>query len=271
VLLRPRDSSLVRDDALRMAVKKESTGCIPCAEAYKDLARKNGASESQIRAAIDSTQQVRSTSGADGLRDGTLSPAQGAYKPTSSGIYVKSAALAPATFAGAVPTLDVLAADRSITPEQEPIDRQLRAATAMKLRLAPPRHRKAKVDPFGIDGATNPGIGGNAINPGVHINTGNVGWFGSYTFSVPFVYWPTGTVGGVGDCNPAVNNCAPCATNCNTLTPVINNWNCCAHHACFAGNGAVLWQFWISGCGCGGDFDYSPQSGYTQFASVGCS
>jgi hypothetical protein len=115
------------------------------------------------------------------------------------------------------------------------------------------------------------------LNPGVYINTGDVNgpnnaYFGpSYTPSKSFVFWPTGTVCGVGECGPAVNGCAPCNPNCNTLTPVINNWNAHAQYACFAGQGSVVWQFWISGCGCGGDFDYSPQSGYVNFNAAGCS
>jgi hypothetical protein len=28
---------------------------------------------------------------------------------------------------------------------------------------------------------------------------------------------------------------------------------------------AVMWQYWLSGMGCGGDFNYSPQSGYSAF------
>ena len=115
------------------------------------------------------------------------------------------------------------------------------------------------------------------LNPGVYINTGDVNgpnnsYFGpSYTPSKSFVFWPTGTVCGVGACGPAVNGCAPCNPNCNTLTPVINNWNAHAKYACFAGQGSVVWQFWLSQCGCSGEFDYSPQSGNVNFTAVGCS
>ena len=33
----------------------------------------------------------------------------------------------------------------------------------------------------------------------------------------------------------------------------------------FAGQGAVIWQYWLSQFGCAGDFNYSPQSGYQKF------
>lgn len=42
----------IRDDAIRMAIKKASTGCISCADGYFALARTNGASQADIAAAI---------------------------------------------------------------------------------------------------------------------------------------------------------------------------------------------------------------------------
>jgi hypothetical protein len=31
---------------------------------------------------------------------------------------------------------------------------------------------------------------------------------------------------------------------------------------------SVVWQYWLSGMGCGGDFNYSLQSGYSKFTPV---
>jgi hypothetical protein len=118
--------------------------------------------------------------------------------------------------------------------------------------------------------------GGNytTLSPGVYFSqSGNGNLFASnYVPSQPFAFWGTGNVQGVGNCNPAVGNCPPCRSGCDTLTPVQNNWNNYVRHACFAGQGILIWQFWISNCGCSGDFDYAttayPLPGY--WPPTGC-
>jgi len=47
--LRPKDPARIRKDALRVAARKLSGGCRPCADAYVDLARRNGAGEEEVR------------------------------------------------------------------------------------------------------------------------------------------------------------------------------------------------------------------------------
>jgi hypothetical protein len=106
------------------------------------------------------------------------------------------------------------------------------------------------------------------FNPGVYINVNDYNGPNHHYFSSgwgpgqPVVLWVTGDQTSVP--------CAPCATNCNTLTDVQNRWNNTIRHVCQFGNGAQLWQYWVGSCGCGGDFDYSPQSGNTNFTSGSC-
>lgn len=49
---RAKEPAEVVRDALAMAVRKRLDGCDPCVEAYLTLARKNGASDQQIAAAL---------------------------------------------------------------------------------------------------------------------------------------------------------------------------------------------------------------------------
>lgn len=109
---------------------------------------------------------------------------------------------------------------------------------------------------------------GVTFTPGVYIGLNDINGPNHYYFdpswvSSAFVFWVTQDQ----TCAP----CAPCSSSCNTLTDVQNRWNNTIRHACFAGNGAVVWQYWVGSCGCGGDFDYTPQSANTYFTPVGCS
>ena len=99
--------------------------------------------------------------------------------------------------------------------------------------------------------------------PGVYINNSDRNnWFPSdYVPAVPFVYWVAGG-------RYANTMCPPCAENCDTLTPVAQNWRDAVVNETFAGQAAVIWQYWLSGAGCGGDFNYSPQTGYHVFTPV---
>lgn len=99
--------------------------------------------------------------------------------------------------------------------------------------------------------------------PGVYINNSDRdNWFPhDYVPAVPFVYWVAG--------GPHANSmCAPCAQDCDTLTPVVQSWRDAVGNESFAGQAAVIWQYWLSGAGCDGDFNYSPQSGYHVFTPM---
>lgn len=39
----------IKADALEMARRKQRDGCLPCAQAYVDLARRHGASEAEVQ------------------------------------------------------------------------------------------------------------------------------------------------------------------------------------------------------------------------------
>jgi hypothetical protein len=96
--------------------------------------------------------------------------------------------------------------------------------------------------------------------PGVYINNNDkTNWFPSdYISQVPFVYWVAG--------GPESGTmCAPCAPICQTLPPVMQSWKNSVSLETFAGQKAALWQYWLSGSGCQGDFNYSPQTGYHAF------
>lgn len=99
--------------------------------------------------------------------------------------------------------------------------------------------------------------------PGVYINNSSRDdWFpASYTPRVPFVYWLAG-----GEW--AGTMCAPCDATCDTLTPTRDAWNNSVSQESFGGQYAALWQYWLSDFGCGGDFTFSPQSGYQTFTPL---
>jgi hypothetical protein len=110
------------------------------------------------------------------------------------------------------------------------------------------------------------------LTPGVYFNMSDSGsWFsGAYMPSQPFVYWGVGNIQGVCACSCATANCAPCDPSCDTLSAVEERWQAAVVRQCFAGQRIVIWQFWISSCGCSGNFDFSPQSGNPRFLPAGC-
>jgi hypothetical protein len=99
--------------------------------------------------------------------------------------------------------------------------------------------------------------------PGIYINNSDkANWFPSdYKPSVPFVYWVAGG-------KLAGSMCAPCKTGCDTLGDTADAWKSDTQLLSFGGMAAVVWQYWLSGMGCGGDFNYSLQSGYSKFTPV---
>ncbi len=99
--------------------------------------------------------------------------------------------------------------------------------------------------------------------PGVYINNSDkANWFpADFKPSVPFVYWVAGG-------KLAGSMCAPCKTGCDTLGPTADAWKTYAQQLTFGGMASVVWQFWLSDMGCGGDFNYSLQSGYSKFTPV---
>jgi len=104
------------------------------------------------------------------------------------------------------------------------------------------------------------GVADAQFVPGVYItNYSRDTWFpGSYLPAVPFVYWVAGGL-------YAGTMCAPCMPDCDTLTPVYQIWNDAVQQETFAGQGAVIWQYWLSQFGCAGDYNYSPQAAYQKF------
>jgi hypothetical protein len=104
------------------------------------------------------------------------------------------------------------------------------------------------------------GIASAQFVPGVYIAAADRdAWFPSdYLPAVPFVYWVAGG-------QYAGTMCAPCMPDCDTLTPVYQIWNDAVQQETFAGQGAAIWQYWLSDFGCAGDYNYSPQSGYQKF------
>ncbi len=99
--------------------------------------------------------------------------------------------------------------------------------------------------------------------PGVYIGAADRdAWFpNTYLPAEPFVYWVAGGA-------YAGDMCAPCQPDCDTLTPVYQIWNDAVQQEAFAGQGAVIWQYWLSDFGCEGDYNYSPQTGYQKFVPV---
>lgn len=53
--LREKAPEKISADALAMARRKQRAGCKPCVEAYVDLARRHGATDDEIRRALDAT------------------------------------------------------------------------------------------------------------------------------------------------------------------------------------------------------------------------
>lgn len=50
--IRDKPPEQVKADALEMAERKQREGCLPCAQAYLDLARRHGASNTEVEAAL---------------------------------------------------------------------------------------------------------------------------------------------------------------------------------------------------------------------------
>jgi hypothetical protein len=95
--------------------------------------------------------------------------------------------------------------------------------------------------------------------PGVYLNRSERDLYfpQNYAAPVPFVYWFAGG-------KYAGTMAGPCQKG-DTLQPTYTAWNTGVQSEVFGGMQAVLWQYWLSGMGCGGDFNYSPQSGYSAF------
>jgi hypothetical protein len=96
--------------------------------------------------------------------------------------------------------------------------------------------------------------------PGVYINDNDkTTWFpADYVSQVPFVYWIAG--GPLSGTMPA-----PCDPVGLTLPPVVQGWQASVQNETFAGQKAEMWQYWLSGSGCSGDFNYTLQTGYHAF------
>jgi hypothetical protein len=96
--------------------------------------------------------------------------------------------------------------------------------------------------------------------PGVYINNNDkTTWFPpDYVSQAPFVYWVAG--GPLSGTMPA-----PCDPVGFTLPPVVHGWQSTVSQTTFAGQKAELWQYWLSGFGCEGDFNYTLQTGYHAF------
>lgn len=67
---RTRDAARIREDAIRMAIRKETEGCGGCARGYFDLARKHGATEEDIQEAIAA---IATAASAESAESGDLS------------------------------------------------------------------------------------------------------------------------------------------------------------------------------------------------------
>ncbi len=93
-----------------------------------------------------------------------------------------------------------------------------------------------------------------AVWPGLYISPYFwTGFFGqSFRPTTDFVLWVTGcdTCGG--------DICNPCDYSCNTLTTVRNRLTSTVGNVTLGGRKTVLWQYWLSDCGCG-DFDVLTQ------------
>lgn len=98
--------------------------------------------------------------------------------------------------------------------------------------------------------------------PGVYLNLSErAAYFPSdYVAPVPFVYWVAGG-------SLAGKMAGPCQQG-DTLHPTFTAWTTSVQAETFGGMAAVVWQYWLSGFGCSGDFNYSPQSGYSAFTPL---
>jgi hypothetical protein len=394
--LRQRDPNKIRSDAIKMAAKKLESGCGSCAQSYLDVARRYGATAEELAGStrrdpgLSSVSTPSSSITVSPAIDGETSNRSRPESTPSSRIAVPRRPGLRATSAMLAGGAGVLA-PRPVAAGQS--DVRLKRIMSQD-EIEERKHRAPKVDPFGIDSNTPPGVDGmptnfyigemgngtcacgidsgcacafnvNSANAAGKYNTygywGLVGpqgrtgynayqwgetqgqravyaWYhgaywpyvygqtifgdieagfggwGSdlssnfqlvsgfidaihgagltpgvyYNFSSnlypanncvpwPTVFWGVGCLSGVCTCCQGVGGCSPCNPNCNTLTPVINNWNSNVHHACFGcSTGIVIWQFWIDnccsscGCGCSYDFDYTPQNPYGNFTPVGC-
>lgn len=56
---RPRSGRKIREDAIKMGVKKAQSGCLDCMEGYFNLAKEHGATEVDIRVALERVTTTR--------------------------------------------------------------------------------------------------------------------------------------------------------------------------------------------------------------------
>lgn len=366
--MRTRDPSLVRIDALKLAKQKAEEGCIECARSWISLARRYGAAESAVRAAVP-----RLVWAAEGpmasYSEGSNQPDQSIFVPKSPrGLWI------PAGLPE-VPSPEVVShmsstalADfrqevsraKKMPPKQDPylgcdgftgpisyfyqfyigelgygqcsncgpcggacFDTQTATAAGYAYTygywgLEGPGSKPGNIStnydwgiaqgnsavsnwqtgPYasylggqtifcdvesGFTGWSSTDLTGNvdvlngfidavhaaSFVPGVYIKMGDIGTYfpTSYTPNNPFVFWATGNVEGYAD----GSTCDPCSSGCDPMTTLTSWWDAGAYHACFGGQGIVIWQFWTNppfGCG---DFDYTQQNPYATFEPIGCS
>jgi hypothetical protein len=320
--IRLRDSSEIRAQALRFAVKKHDEGCVGCAEGYIRLAHQHGATSADFaraamgrrgflklaatavmaasaagelllapRARASKIQMPTTINGYFGVdscttpEDGAISamPLQyyiGELGATANGLACFNIATAeyvgieythgywglcgptfaadggfedPATYGASQAAAAIAAWNANHHCAGKTIFADVEEGFGGWGGLATPQDHAAMLDAF------LRGLAQEGFVPGVYISESAKVWFPpEYRSIVPFAYWVAG--------GPhAGEMCGPCADQCYTLGPVEGFWQETVSQTVFGGQRAVLWQYWLSGFGCNGDFNYSPQDAKDNF------
>lgn len=317
-----RDPERIRNDAIRMAMKKAHSGCLPCVRSYLELAKQHGATEEEFRRAIEAAS-VTSAKGVSrrtllklalGVAAGlTLSLPEllaGPVRADSSfwGTDTNSATccglpqdlylgpLGGGTSTGNTDNFNTGAAQAAGSnstyaywdvwgPKASPYNPYLWGAAqgqvaADEWQNNPNASYVGGMTIFGDIEPGNPGwdsdqssnqavlhgfldeLQSAGFTPGIYISPANWQNFFGGTYAPPqtFVLWITGDQTCTIDCAPCAS-CTDTMSQVEILLPTISQIS-------LGGSAAVVWQYWISDCGCG-DFNATLQNPSLGFTPVG--
>ncbi|MBA2284206.1 MAG: hypothetical protein H0W02_01850 [Ktedonobacteraceae bacterium] len=326
-MLRKRSSEQIHVDAVKMGIQKVRSGCFSCAEGYFELARQHGATDEEIRQALDavastpdkdlSRRELIKLIGAGGLALsaaglithradaaaawwGTDSNSQTCCgmpqnfyvgrmgyggEPGGDGYFFNTSAARAAGGANTFGYWGVVGPDSR--GSYSPYDwGRKQADNAWNAWYNSPNH--AFIWGYTVFGDVESGFGGwsngnygpnqavlngfctelynitpanPVVWPGIYISPYTWGQFFGTGFrtNTAFVLW----LAGCDTCGSDI--CNPCNSSCNTLTTVQNRLSSTVVNIGLGGMKPVLWQYWISDCGCG---DYNVAIQHTNSFGV---
>ena len=322
-MLRQRSSEQIRVDALKLAVRKATSGCFSCVESYLALAEEHGATEAELQQTMDTI--YRTTGRRASRRKFVKLLAAGSLMAAGATVAFDSAGLQTSEAATIQWGTDSGSQTCCSMPQHFYIGRMgyggqpLGDAYYFNLNAA---HAAGPTRTFGYWGVVGPDLRPSGVSPYTWgIRQANNAWnawnhgpnaqhvsgltmfgdvepgFGGWTFGnygqnqavvsgfltqlynvTPPKTWPglyistyywssmfgttyrpvTDFVLWICGCDTCGNDlCSPCNFACNTLAAVQRKLAATVTYTTLGGRKPVVWQYWISDCGCG---DYNVMS-----------